>query len=119
MTPQPPRSTLVDTLFPYPTLFLSREDEAFAAGCGQAHEGLEALHLSAHQVDHGLVVHHDVTGVETGPQVREHPSAVEGGGPALVVEEHEAVATRLLGRVHGGVGTAPGAISAERRVGQE
>src|SRR3546814_4584018 len=75
MIRRPPRSTRTDTLFPYTTLFRSRQETALGGVQGQGHvgDGHRRVLLLLHQLGNALTMLQLLAGrfVEVGSELRE------------------------------------------------
>src|SRR3546814_4304782 len=63
----PPRSTPTDTLFPYTTLFRSRENQ-----CRRADHHVQQVHTGE-----GEIVHEEIVGERCDPRSEEHTSELQ------------------------------------------
>src|SRR4029077_18068159 len=66
-----------------------------------AHEGLDPFEAAGAEVDLGLVEEPQATVVDRAPQGDLEVVAVVDLGPEIFVEDHDAIAPALLGRVQG------------------
>ena len=90
-----------------------------SVGVVPADEGLDREHLARRHLDLGLVVDDQLAVVERLAQldlVLELPAHL---GPQRLVEDLDAIATELLGRVHGRVGVAQQVVGVLRRLERE